>query len=176
MKVLPSGVVVYVSPFKDIWRSRIIFASPNKVFTRTIKEQLRDPNHAVYAFESSGELKYNSGDLKTREVRFNFIGRIKTSLYSSPIEDDILQEMGFEPGFELEKLVDQPEFLANFLFDDNKDQFCFVHKAVIPINRMRVLSDQDDIGDTISFRCPDCAQCLKGVLLYLSRKLGSKLS
>ena len=79
---------------------------------------MRDLNHALYAFESSEELKDNRGDLKTREVRFDSIGRIKTSLYSSPIEDDILQEMGFEPGFELEKLVDQPEFLDNFLFED----------------------------------------------------------
>ena len=88
------------------------------------------------------------------------IGRVRTSLYSSAIEDDILQEMGFEPGFELVKLVDQPEFLVNFLVDDNKDHYCSVHKAVIPIARMRVLLDQDDIGDTVSFRCPDCGKCL----------------
>ena len=68
--------------------------------------------------------------------------------------------MGFEPGFDLAKLVDQPEFLVNFLSEDNKDHFCSVHKAVIPIARMRVMLDQDDIGDTVSFRCPDCAKCL----------------
>ena len=69
--------------------------------------------------------------------------------------------MGFEPEFELEKLVEQPEFLANFFFEDNRDNFCsVVHKAVIPITRMRVLLDQDDIQDTVSFRCPDCAKCL----------------
>ena len=68
----------------------------------------------MYAFEFSYELKDNSGDLKTREVRFDSIGRIKTSLYSSPIEDDILQKMDFEPGFKLEKLVDQPEFQPIF--------------------------------------------------------------
>ena len=160
LKVLPSGVGVYLSSFKDIWGSRIIFAGPNKVFTKANKEQSRDLSHAVYAFESSEELDDNSGELKTREIRFDSIGRIKTSLYSSPIEDDILQEMGFEPGFELEKLVDEPEFLANFLFEDNRDHFCSFHKAVIPIARMRVLLDQDDIGDTVSFRCPDCAKCL----------------
>ena len=138
------------------WGSRIIFAGPKKVFTKTNIEQLRDFKHAVYAFEASEELNDNSEDLQTREIRFGSIGRIKTSLYSSPFEDYILQEMGFELGFKLEKLVDQPEFLANLLFEDNKDHFCSVHKAVIPITRMRVLLDQDDIGDTVSFRCPDC--------------------
>ena len=34
LKVLPSGVGVYLSPFKDVWGSRIIFAGPNKVFTK----------------------------------------------------------------------------------------------------------------------------------------------
>ncbi len=29
MKVLPSGVAVYLSPFKDIYGSRLIFAGPN---------------------------------------------------------------------------------------------------------------------------------------------------
>ena len=32
--------------------------------------------------------------------------------------------------------------------------------AVVPIARMRVLLDQDDIGDTVSFRCPECFKCL----------------
>ena len=96
---------------------RIIFAGSNKEFTKANKEQLRDSNQSVYAFESSEELKDNSGDLQTREIRFDSIGRIKTSLYSSPIEDDILQEMGFEPGFELEKVVEEPDFLTNlFVF------------------------------------------------------------
>ena len=47
LKVLPFGVWVYLSPFKDVWGSRIIFASPNKVFTKTNKKQLKDSNHVV---------------------------------------------------------------------------------------------------------------------------------
>ena len=34
------------------------------------------------------------------------------------------------------------------------------HKAVVPIAKMRVLLDQDDIGDSVSFRCPECSKCL----------------
>ena len=30
---------------------------------------------------------------------------------------------------------------------------------MIPIARMSVLLDQDDIGDIVSFRCPDCSKC-----------------
>ena len=30
IRVLPSGMGVYLSPFKDVWGSRIIFAGPSK--------------------------------------------------------------------------------------------------------------------------------------------------
>ena len=60
----------------------------------------------------------------------------------------------------MEKLVDEPKFLANFVFKDNRNHFCSVHKAVVPIAKMRVLLDQDDIGDRVSFRCPECSKCL----------------
>ena len=35
IKILPSGVAVYLSPFKDIYGSRLIFAGPHKSFTKT---------------------------------------------------------------------------------------------------------------------------------------------
>ena len=70
----------------------------------------------------------NNDNMHKKEIRFDSIGKIKTSLYSSPIEDEILQEMGFE----LEKLVDEPGFLANFVIDDNRDIFCSDHKVVVP--------------------------------------------
>ena len=38
---------------------------------------------------------------KSKKVRFESEGEVQTSFFTSPIEDDILQEMGFEHGFEL---------------------------------------------------------------------------
>ena len=61
---------------------------------------------------------------------------------------------------ELEKLIDTPDFVANFFNIQEKVHFCSVHKAVIPIARLRVLLDQDDVGDTVSFRCPECSKCI----------------
>ena len=34
IKVLPSGIAVYLSPFEDIYGSRLIFAGPHKSFTK----------------------------------------------------------------------------------------------------------------------------------------------
>ena len=39
LNVLPSGVGVYLSPFKDVWGSRIMFAGPHKVFSKINKEK-----------------------------------------------------------------------------------------------------------------------------------------
>ena len=38
--------------------------------------------------------------------------------------------------------------------------FCGVHKAIIPIARIRELVDEDDTADTITYRCPDCSKCV----------------
>ena len=42
LKRLPSGVAVYLSPFKDVYGSRIIFAGPHKSFTEANKG-VKDP-------------------------------------------------------------------------------------------------------------------------------------
>ena len=73
LRVLPSGVGVYLSPFSDVWGSRLIFAGLNKVFTKTNKEQLRDSNHAVYEFETRGELVEDGNNLQNNEIRFDSI-------------------------------------------------------------------------------------------------------
>ena len=49
IKVLLSGVGVYLSLFKDVWGSRIIFSRPSKIFTQANREQQRESNHAVYS-------------------------------------------------------------------------------------------------------------------------------
>ena len=35
-----------------------------------------------------------------------------------------------------------------------------VHKALIPIVRMSELIDEDNMADTITYRCPDCNKCV----------------
>ena len=158
IRVLPSGVGIYLSPFKDIWGSRIIFAGSNKEFTKANKEQMGGFSHAVYMFNT--ESTEDDSIEHNKEVRFESKGKVQISLYTSPIEDNILQEMGFEPGFELEKFINRPGFLANFFNTNEREHFCSVHKAVIPIARMRVLLDQDVVGDTVSFKCPECSKCM----------------
>ena len=52
----------------------------------------------------------------------------------------------------------------NHVMEDHEagfsQHFCGVHKAIIPIARMRELVDEDDTADTITYRCPDCSKCV----------------
>ena len=92
---------------------------------------MKGSRHAVY-MSNTESIEENDSEPK-KEVRFESKGKVQISLFTSPIEDDILLEMGFEPGFELEKFIDTPDFVVNFLNTQEKVHFCSVHKAVIPI-------------------------------------------
>ena len=73
LKVLPSGVGVYLSPFTNVWGSRIMFAGPGKVFSKTNKEISKDSNHAVYSADANETQEQCNTSLETRGDRFNSI-------------------------------------------------------------------------------------------------------
>ena len=62
IKVLPSGVGVYLSLFKDVEGSRIIYAGPIKCFMRTDDDLNRESNHAVYTVSCTDTMEesYNT--------------------------------------------------------------------------------------------------------------------
>ena len=49
VKILPSGVGVFLSPFKDKWGSRMIFAGPHKTFTTGNNGLKTEISHAVFS-------------------------------------------------------------------------------------------------------------------------------
>ena len=57
IKVLPPGVGVYLSAFKDVWGSRIIFAGQSKIFTQANREQQRESNLVVYSHNTREHLR-----------------------------------------------------------------------------------------------------------------------
>ena len=48
VKILPSGIAVYWSPFKDVYCSRMIFAGPHKSFTKDDKGVKIEMSNAVF--------------------------------------------------------------------------------------------------------------------------------
>ena len=92
IKVLPSGVGVYLSPFKDVWDSRIIFAGWSKIFTQPNRDQQRKSNHMVYSLYSREHFVKLIDCVNKVEVRLDSKCKMKTSFYPGSIKDKIRVE------------------------------------------------------------------------------------
>ena len=158
IKRLPSGVAVYLSPFKDIFGSRIIFAGPHKIFTQGNKGIRSDVSHAIFFLQNSS---LNDIEDETTELKpFSMITNktIGSTIHPYPINEEDLRDVGGEAPVQLEDRIDNPEILN--LLIDTRVHFCGVHKAAIPIARVREMLNLDGEDDAIAtYRCKECAKC-----------------
>ena len=79
IKVLPSGVGVYLSPFEDVEGSRIIYAGPSKCFTRIDNEQNQESNHAIYTVFGTDIVEELCNTEVYGECRFKPKGKVRIS-------------------------------------------------------------------------------------------------
>ena len=86
LKVLTSGVGVYLSPFKDVNDSRIIYAGSSKYFTRMDKEQNLSSNYAIYTVHDTGNKTNIECTEHYKEYRFESINKVGISPLFSTIE------------------------------------------------------------------------------------------
>ena len=89
IRVLPSGVGVYLSPFKYVGGSIIIFAGPSKVFTQANKDQQTESNHAVYSLNNSDILGNSDNCGIGWGVRFESNRKIKSYPIVEPSKEEI---------------------------------------------------------------------------------------
>ena len=68
--------------------------------------------------------------------------------------------MGGEIKPDFEELLNSCNHVVEELDPTYSQHFCGVHKAIIPIARMRELVDEDDTADIISYRYPECTKCV----------------
>ena len=137
VKVLPSGIAVYLSPFKDIYGSRIIFAGPHKSFTRCDNGVKTEMSNAVFLVRDQIHERL---DIES-EMRCFFITkdkRLRITVNPYPInEEDVLDCNGEIPE-QFEKSLDDHEKLLNLLEESNT--LCSVHNAqssVLKFEEMR---------------------------------------
>ena len=89
IRVLPSGVGVYLSPFKDVGGSRVIFVGPSNIFTQANKDQQRESNYAVYSLHNSDIL---GGSVNCRvggDDRFDSNSKMKTSAPKESSKEEV---------------------------------------------------------------------------------------
>ena len=158
IKKLPSGIGVYLSPFKDIYGSRIIFAGPHKIFTEGNRGFHAEFSNAIFLLreQTISEL-IDEEQVESRFHSFVTHKALGTTIHPYAINDDDIKDVGglIPEQFE-DRIDDQDEFCRIM---DHGAHLCGVHKATVPIARMREMLDIDDTDDTITFRCEECSKC-----------------
>ena len=156
VKRLPSGIAVYRSPFKDIYGSRIIFAGPHRAFTLGNRGIRSDVSHAVF-FLRDGSIDEQE---HTETKPFSLITDkgLGSTIHPYPINEEDIRDCGGTIPDQLETRIDNPRNFCSLV--EEKVHFCGVHKAAIPMARIREMLNLDGEDDTIaSYRCKDCAKC-----------------
>ena len=86
IKVLPSGVGVYLSPSK-MYMSLESYLLAQAKYSLKLITQKRESNHAVYSLYSREHLKDWIDCVNKGEVRFDSECKIKASFYPKSIKD-----------------------------------------------------------------------------------------
>ena len=182
---LDSGINVFQSPFTDIFKSNICYAGTHESFGK-IQGNL-SVSHAVSFFNKMEEMK-TSLDSATFESNHKHDESLLTAMdiddeYASrnvPISAHFSSMVDHNAHIDLnpsclsyKDFVDAGAVVCPMGHDEEDgDQLepavtsvmhmdCSVHKAHIPIAKLRRIVDEDDTGTLVSYRCPTCAKCLK---------------
>ena len=182
---LDSGINVFQSPFTDIFKSNICYAGTHESFGKN--QANLSVSHAVSFFNKMEEMK-TSLDSATFESNHKHDESLITAMdiddeyatrdipisahFSSMIDQNA--HIDFNPScLSYKDFVDAGAVVCPMGHDekDNKQHEsadisvmhtdCSVHKAHIPIAKLRRIVDEDDTGTLVSYRCPTCAKCLK---------------
>ena len=182
---LESGVSVFQSPFTDIFKSNICYAGTHESFAKNPDEF--SVSHAVSFFNKMEEMKscldsatsesnhiHDESLITAMDIDDVYATRnIPISAHFSSIVDphthidlnpsclsyDDFVDAGViacHDGCE-QVPTDHPEQVDGSVMSTH----CSVHKAHIPIAKLRRIIDEDDTGTLVSYRCPTCAKCLK---------------
>ena len=157
---LESGIGVYKSPFMDRYGSTICYGGSHPIFSRTNRAT---GNHATLAAMSSLSSLFTQGRKVISAARTAFTKTRVTTPEISPVLVDCLEATWDTTPIPRRDLVALGCALPTEHSPGDRDHppvhYCTVLKAMIPISRMRQLIDQDDISDTVAYRCPDCSAC-----------------
>ena len=184
---LDSGISVFRSPFKDIFGSDICYGGSHESFKGN--KSSPETNHAVLFLNTmesvrlsvsqatSDTIKVHNETL-TSVIDYDSDDRmVKPSVtqYSIMVDPDAhinvfpsaLTEKDFKDASEDIDGIDNDESQelhqesVRSSIDEISSHSCSVHKASVPIARLREIIDQDDTGNIVSYRCPNCSKCLK---------------
>ena len=143
VKVLPSGVAVYLSPFKDIYGSRLIFAGPHKSFTKADGGVKTEMSNAVFLIREKVYEDFE-GESESRCFSITTDRKLGLTVTPHPIgEEDIQDSHGTVPE-QFEESLDDHERLLELL--ETLDASCIQHSGCANIKRFESISRGIELG------------------------------
>ena len=133
VKVLPPGLAVYMSPIKDIFGSRRIFAGPYKSFTKADNGKKSEMSNAVFLIR---ERIFEELQTETEERGL--------SVNPYPINRDAILDCGGEIIEDLEDSLDEHDKLLEIL--DDQEILCKLHSAHGMVKTFRCLIIDQEVS------------------------------
>ena len=169
--VLPCGLSVFESPFYDIFGSNICFGGPHPLFAETNRANHFSTFMLAHFVQ---EVSTYQAQLLANPLLFLPTPDILESHTSSkcmhvPQDQSAKQEAPpngvlvsscFSTYTSLKTpppCIQRKEVVATMAASTH---FCSVNKAYLPLSKLREILDEDDLSDTIAYRCPDCSECV----------------
>ena len=124
IKVLPSGVAVYLSPFKDIYGSRLIFAGPHKSFSEGDDKKHTEMSNAVFLIrermfeDMNAEMEQRCYAIRTNE-------KLGLTVNPHPINEEDILDCNGEVEDDFESYLDDHQRLSSIL--EYQGNVCRVH-------------------------------------------------
>ena len=177
IKILASGIAVYLSPFKDIYGSRLIFAGPHRSFTKSDDGLKNEMSNAVFFMREQIHESLRMGS-EQRCFSITVNEKLGTTVNPYPINEEDLIDCGGVIPEQFEESLDDHEKLLDLLtgtetmckshsdqariqeYHETHDNLQGVYKAQVPIAKFRNALDDEEIEDKLGFRCAECVKCL----------------
>ena len=166
---LPSGISVFKSPFTDIFGSNICYGGTHESFKKTSTPV--GASHAVHFMSVLSQVQscmqgitQSVLDMVDSELLpgKDYFDPVHHSEKPSPLEEHLdsfltpLKAQGYVVSDDVGGDYDPLD-----LSSGNFSHPSSVHKAMIPIAKLRNMVAPDDGGTLVSYRCPSCTKCVK---------------
>ena len=132
IKILESGIAVYLSPFKDVYGSHLIFAGPHKSFTKSDDGSRNEMSNAVFFMREQVHERLRM-DPEQRCFSITVNEKLGTTINPYPInEEDLIDCDGIIPE-QFEESLDDHDKLLDLL--SGTDTMCKTHRTQVRMQK-----------------------------------------
>lgn len=181
---LPSGIGVYKSLFTDKFNSNICFGGPHNIFTSINKKCLGNLNHInVFFTQMCNQYRNSIYPALTRAVepeldevyggvmyvkntspQYRLVTESGLSVFPTPLTSSDFNELGIPEVDETDEDIGDCSCHSHETETwavNHSHTLGSVHKAKVPLFKLKEYLDKEDVGNTVNYRCSDCLNCKK---------------